>query len=382
MRIFVKLSIAAIAFGAMLFWAAGPLAAAEVAKSDTGTLNIGGFVNGRFGMLTPGGSIGAADAPATFQGHGEGAVQVNAATADGELEGHIDMRIRGAGGQIGGANPGDVYFPGAWGTWHPIENLRIDAGLIGYREWEERTTHWENYVGFRPIPVGDEYQWFPEDKRALDITYAIPGDMRIEVGIWIPTDAPTYNSDAGNSGATTYGTGAFDPAAPTTPMTKSAYVPHLVLRAADWMFSALYGSETLAVSDNAWVDEEESSNTGMVLVARYNYCPTCFAKVGMTSTTFDKFNAYGQIAEETHTAIAAAVQQGFGGPYAAYIEYMGVTDENGVKDQERTWMRVGVKKMLAGGSRIHLDYESNDAKNAAADPDADTYIAVSFVQAY
>ena len=80
--------------------------------------------------------------------------------------------------------------------------------------------------------------------------------------------------------------------------------------------------------------------------------------------------------------MAVAVQQGIGGPYAVYLEYMSTTDENGIKDQDRTWMRVGVKKSFVGGSRVHLDYESNDVKYGGADPDADTFIAVSFVQAY
>jgi hypothetical protein len=389
MRIFVKLSIAAIALGATLFWAAGPLAAAEVAKGDNGTLSVGGFVNGRFGLLTPKGSMtaGDEDAPASFQGHGEGAIMITAKTADGEVEGHIDNRIRGQSGQLGGASANGGYLTGAWGTWVPMENLRINAGLIGYLEFEERTTHWENYVGFRPIPVGDEYQWFPENKRALDVTYAIPGDMRIEVGLWIPTDPATYNRDGGNTQAKTYGGSGYDPAAPSTPMVKSAYVPHVLVRAADWMVSALYGSETLAVSDptgggGGWNDSEESANTGMVIVARYNYCPTCFAKAGITTTTYDKFNIDGALAEETHTAMAVAVQQGIGGPYAVYLEYMSTTDENGIKDQDRTWMRVGVKKSFVGGSRVHLDYESNDAKYGGFDPDPDTFIAVSIVQNY
>jgi hypothetical protein len=384
MKSFFKLSVAAVLFGAMGFMAAVPASAGEVAKGDNGTLNIGVYVFSRMGMFTPGGSVGESkDGPSALTAYGEGIVNTAATNKDGDLTGIVEMRVRSAGGAQGQetGTPTNVYFTGAELAWRPVENLRIDVGLLPGRDWQERVTQSDQYTGFRPVAQGNDYLWFPEAKRGADITYTIPGDMKIDVGLWLPTDSPNWNSGQPRDDATMWANGGVDN--PNTPqddsgglaVVTSAYVPHVQITAADWMFSALYGSETLEGSGDGWATTDKSTNSGGAIVFRYNYMENSFAKVGYVMTAFDKFNAYNQAAEETHTTIAAAAQQGIGGPYSVYLEYSTTTDEQGQKGNERQWTVVGFKKNVAGG-RVQVFYESDDVKTDAADPDASTFIGV------
>jgi hypothetical protein len=383
MKSFLKHSIAAVLFGAMGIMAAS-VYAMPVAKSEDGaTLSIGGAVFSRFGQYSPGGGYGSPDAPAAMTAYGEGIVNVNATNAGGDLSAIIELRVRTGGGQVG-ANAGNHYITGAQTQWRPIENLQIDVGLIPYRPWEERITQWNNYTGFRPVPQGNDYLWFPENKRGADITYAIPGDMRIEAGVWLPVDAPNYNSDGAANQASMWsgGAGTNTSDAAEVPIVTMAYVPHLQITGSNWMFSALYGSETLEASGDGWANSEESVNTGFAVVGRYNYMEGSFAKLGVVSAAHDKFNAYGAPADETHMTMAVAVEQLIGAPYSVYVEYASTENANGVKDSNNTWMAIGFKKSLSSGGRVQVIYESNDSESAAGDPDADTFIGVGFAQPY
>ena len=381
MRTFFKLAIAALAMAVGVLGAVNSVVAAEVAKGDNGTLSIGGVVFSRFGMLTPGGAYGQSpDSPAALTAYGEGILDVTGTNKDGDLSAVIELRVRTGGGQLGPPNAGSHYITGAETVWRPIQNLRVDVGLIPSRNWEERPTQWDNYTGFRPIPQGDDYDWFPENKRAADITYEMPGDMKIEFGVWLPVDPPTWNSDGpNNTSAEWFGDGN---AGTGTPVVTSSIVPHLLITGSNFMFSALFGTENLERTGDNWKNSEKSANTGFVVVGRFNYMEQSFVKAGVVSTTDDKFNAFGAPADQTAMTISASVQQSVGVPYSVYLEFMTAKNESGIKDNERQWMAIGFKKSFAGGGRVQVFYESNDAKSAAANPDPDTFIGIGFAQPF
>lgn len=343
MKSFFKLSIAAVLFGAMMFSASA--FAAEVAKTDNGTLDVNGTVFASTGYFQPaeiGGEAPPAGLETNSRGHVNFAWKYEGLTANAQL--WFFDRSAAAGGR--------AFAPMAWVSWN-AGPVTIDVGSVQDPSWSELAVDWETHMGADSIGQSKgAFYMFPEGTRGTDITFNAGA---IKAGVFL--------SDKGliEGGETDYAAGN----------QANTYIAHLEFSQDALWVNFNFGSEAGESAGSVdvdtdgdgetdstaadWGNSESGSNTAMKLAARYS--------MGFGKIKVQYISADGDAFEEAATDISLGVHINVGAAYA-FVEYESF-DVGGDADPVN-YTRVGYRMPVVANASMQFEYEMSDNGDSVA----------------
>jgi hypothetical protein len=376
MKSFFKLSIAAVAFSALVC-AGAPAFAMTVGEGENGNrVDVGGFFGVRFGMLTP------------YEGASGEKAPTQLATAS---ESHLVVGFGNdtAYGQVANYHRED---PGSYGwadywlhqvTWKPMAGLRVDAGAaLIYFPWSDRAIQWENFQAFRPIPnaaVAAAFRGFMEGNPGIDLTYSVADGVDVGVAVFTaPIIGPWglgrfVRPDQSGTDAAANGCPAENNGSCVGDPVGSTYAIHFVFAQDTLKVNGAYFLENAEDSDDGWVNSDDASNSSLFVTAKYGYDSAgSFVKLTYGMAEFDS-----KIAEETESVIALGADHTLGDG-GVYLEYSMLSNQNGTKDAA-SWAQIGYHHNVAAGARVFVGYEQGVNEPDEGDSTDANFIFVSWV---
>jgi hypothetical protein len=372
MKSFLKLSIAAVLFGAMTL--SSSAFAAPVTADSSGKLDVGGIIWVAAGYYQP---YEVADANGDLQApppsiEVSDEARFNVKWSYETVTAHWEYWMRddiGRNDKSGGCTdcPGLTFGNQAngdtllgWINWMPTPAVSIDAGVIQDQSWMERAVDWETHLGTDQVGAPGAYSYmFPEGQSGLDVAY-LAGP--IKAGLFLSPNGIVSGSN------TNYATGT----------QANTYVVHVEYKMDTLLWiSVMYGmesGESAAPIDNGdgvegydWGESESFSNTGIGLSG--------WVDVGVGKVKFQYFMVDGDNWDDTEdpdtgdkvtvdapTDMALAFIANVG-EAQAFVEYdlstdTGTDDKDKVADQ--SYVRVGYKMPIDTNSSLQVEYEMAD----------------------
>jgi hypothetical protein len=365
MKSFLKLSIAAVLFGAMMLGTSA--FAAPVTADSSGKLDVGGVLWANTGYVqgfeTAEGDSTEAP-PATWEVAHE--TRLNVAWSYESVTAHWEYWQRD---KLGGH--GDVIL--GWISWMPSSQIRIDMGSAQDPSWSERAVDWETHLGVDAVGAPGAYSYlFPEGSRGTDITFLAGGG--ISAGLFISDKGLVTGKNTGLPSDA-----AASPVAAGTG-TANTYVVHVEYKQDAIWVALLYGMESVtdatATDDEGntvgWGDAEEVSNSSIGVSGSYNFGAgkVKFQYFMVDGDTFDAKDAEGN-SVDAPTDMAVGLHFNVG-EAMAFLEYdlkaNGGKDDKG-KVADATYARIGYKMPVATNTSLQVEYEmQNDGTSTASAP--------------
>jgi hypothetical protein len=388
MKSFLKHSIAAVLFGAMIC-AGLPIYAATVEKMENGNrVDVGGFFGVRFGMLTPYENPGSGEKPPT---------QLATASESHLVVGFGSDALYGQVANYHREDPGSYGWADYWlhqVTWKPMGGLRIDGGAaLIYFPWSDRAIQWENFQAFRPIPnaaVAAAFRGFMEGNPGIDLTYSVADGIDVGVAVFTapiigpwglgrfvrPDQSGSAHDPADGVATGPVGCPAENNGSCEGDPVGSTYAVHFVYAADTLKVNGAYFIENAEDSDDGWANSEEVSNSSLFVTAKYGYDSAgSFVKLEYGMAEFDS-----KIADETESVIALGADHTLGDG-GVYLEFSTLSNINGSKDAAG-WLQVGYHHNVAPGGRVFVGYEQGTNEPDVGDSTDANFIFVSLVQTF
>jgi hypothetical protein len=367
MKSFLKLSIAAVLFGAMMLGTSA--FAAPVTADSSGKLDVGGIIWANTGYLQPFEQVGTnADGedeleapPTTFEVAHES--RLNVSWKYNSVTAHWEYWMR----RWEGNKTGDVIL--GWVSWMPSESVVIDMGMAQDPSWSERAVDWETHLAVDGVGAPGAYNYlFPEGSPGTDISFLAGA---IKAGIFISAKGLVTGTNTDYAGGNQANT----------------YVAHVEFSQDALWVAVLFGSETMTGAGldadptvdvdgdgdpandgdrRSWSDAEEVANTAMGVSARYSFGP---GKV-----KFQYFMVDGDSFEDDAPTDMAVGLHFNVGEAMAFLEYDLLTNGgketglNGDADKvaDASYMRVGYKMPIDTNSSLQVEYEMQDNGTSTA----------------
>ena len=361
MRMFVKLSIAAVAVGAML-WTASAFAAPVTADSP-GKLDVGGIVWVMAGYYQANesasdtASSGTAAPPATLDIADEARLNVSW-SYDEKVTAHWELWQREDAGQAADTN---TYMMG-WITWKPMANLMIEAGQLEDPSWTARAVEWEVHNGTNSIgSVGAFGMGFPENSPGVDITFDTGAGIKVGVLLDGKGLVTGTTNDPNNFSGSTDGSS----------QTAQTYALHLEYNSDILWAAAAYYSENgesqpgdgTNTGTTNWDGSSSYNNTGYIVGVKANF--------GVGDLRAQYWGVDGDAwkgGAKKPSDMAATFRYFLGGGFVA-LEYdlltNGGTDDKG-KVADAYYYRVAYRMPIATNSNIQIEYEAANNGNSTA----------------
>lgn len=341
MKSFLKLSIAAVLFGAMTL--SSSAFAAPVTADSSGKLDVGGIIWVNTGYYQPAEIDGEAP-PAGIEVAHES--RLNVKWQYESVTAHWEYWQR----RWQDNTNGDVIL--GWVSWMPSSNIVIDMGMAQDPSWSERAVDWETHLAVDSVGSWGAYAYlFPEGSPGTDISFLAGGG--IKAGVFLSPKGLIAGGDTDYAGGNQANT----------------YVAHVEWSQDDIWVAVLFGSESgesIPTDENGdpagnWGDAESGSNTAIGVSGRVGFGP---GKVKFQYFTVDG-DAYE---DDAPTDMAVGLHFNVG-EALAFLEYEIHTD-SGTDDKgevaDRTYARVGYKMPIDTNSSLQVEYEMADDGNSAA----------------
>lgn len=343
MKSFLKLSIAAVVFGAMTF-AAGFASAAEVAKNDNGTLDISGMGSASFGMFQGYEDAAGEAPPSTFATATD--VRLNVTYGNDTMKAKWSKWVRDVDG-----GRGNITQDMAQVTWKPSAQLRIDMGNIIYLPWGDRAILWENYYTVSSVHQSGTYAGYPEDVNGLDIGFDVGSGIEVGAGVFSQGLVGGFANRTDTASIDGDGDGVKD-----TFTVASTIVPHLIWSQDTMSLRLAYYMESAEGGPN-WGESDTVSNTLISATFKINVG----VNIGLTFNSSDGDN-WEDVDPPTTIAFSVRMPLGENNTEAG-IEGESVAN-GGVDDKgeqaDTTYFRVFYQMGVAVGSTVQVEYEMAD----------------------
>jgi hypothetical protein len=360
MRAFFKLSLAVVTIGAFALMPGGANAmrimgaGGEAPPPDQVHLDISGFGGAMTSLLTPLESSSGEVAPSTFVTAVEARLNVDVGTDTMML--HMARWIRQTNGDFNysgwdgfGLGRTSTPYEMAELVWHPMPELRVQAGSLIYGPWADRAVLWENFSVVGPLHPGWAYTGYIENSPGVDLGYKI-GDMEVGAGLF------TYAAITGAMTNLQGANKATDPSPAAAPAAVSAQtiVPHFVYVGGPLQLRVSYFLESVTTSADGWVtDDGGLSNTLAVVDVKFQYDDAgSFAKADYLMADGDSYGTANNI-------ISATVSQMLGAD-AVWVSFSSNTAAGGADGVDQSWVMVGYKHPVSAGADVRVEYHTLD----------------------
>lgn len=358
MKSFLKLSIAAVLFGAMMLGTSA--FAAPVTADSSGKLDVGGIIWANTGLYQPF-EVGGEAPPPTIEVAHES--RLNVSWKYNSVTAHWEYWMR----RWADNTNGDVIL--GWVSWMPSESVVIDMGMAQDPSWSERAVDWETHLAVDSVGAPGAYSHlYPEGSPGTDISFLAGA---IKAGVFISAKGLVTGTD------TNYGAGT----------QANTFVGHVEYKQDAIWVAVLFGSETKETAgvfdqDNSvdtdgdgdpandgdggtdWGGAESVSNTSIGLSGSFNF--------GAGKVKFQYFNVDGDSYEDDPPSDMAVGLHFNLGEAMAFLEYDlyangGFDDKGEVAD--KTYARVGYKMPIDTNSSLQVEYEmADDGVSTASAP--------------
>jgi hypothetical protein len=348
MRSLFKLSIAAVAMGALM-WVAGSANAMMVMGPDQPVqLEIGGFGGVITSLLTPHESPAGEVPPSQVVTTTELRLNVNAGTDTMKL--NMSRWIREGNGEINFTFNESPYQFGEI-IWRPMPELRIQAGSLVYVPWADRAIQWEHFSAVGPIFPSGTYTGYIENSPGIDFGYKI-GDLEVGIGLF------TY---AAITGGATNLLAAASNGTPGTSRSAQTFVPHFLWASGPLALRLSFYSEMVTTSTDDWASDDGGlSNTLLVLDFRFQYDEAgSFVKADFLTADGDSYGT-------GNTTISATISQMLGSN-TVWVSFNSDTASGGVDGVDQSYVQIGYKIPLGPpGADIRFQFATQDNSVSSA----------------